>query len=258
MAEKRLTRADEPFMVVRTLASDFSAAYVLEHHSHDWHQLIYASAGVLTVWTERGSWIAPPHWAVWVPARVSHGIRFAAGSALRTLYLRPGWTEGLPDSCTAVTVSPLLRELILRAVRTGMLDRREPADMAVAALILDEFRRSGAPPFELPQPAGTATRRAAELIAANAPEARNVAALARASGVGVRTLERRFRAETGMSPGRWRRHKALLDAVERLAGGERIKSVAAAAGYATPSAFVAAFRASFGVTPGRYFQRDCK
>lgn len=254
MTRKRHTRADEPFLVVRSLASNPGADNRIERHSHDWHQLIYASAGVLNVWTERGSWIVPPHWALWVPAGIVHSIRFAASSALRTLYLMPGWCGGLPDGCTAVTVSPLLRELILRATRDGMLDRRDPADLALATLIVDEFRQSGAPPFDLPQPQSPAMRRAAALIAAGAPEAATGPGLAAAAGIGVRTLERRFRAETGMSPGRWRRQCGLLAALERLAGGAPIKAVAAAAGYATPSAFTAAFRAAFGTTPGRYFE----
>jgi len=254
MTRKRHTRADEPFLIVRTLASNVPAGHAIERHAHDWHQLIYASAGVLTVWTERGSWVAPPHWAVWVPAGIGHSLRFAGESALRTLYLRPGSSEGLPSSCAAVTVSPLLRELILRAVRDGMLDGRDPVDAALAALIADEFARSGTPPFDLPQPSSPATRRAAALIAAGAPEAGNLERLARAAGTGIRTLERRFRAETGMSPGRWRRQHGLLAALERLAGDEPIKAVAAATGYATASAFTAAFRATFGVTPARYFQ----
>jgi AraC-like DNA-binding protein len=72
-------------------------------------------------------------------------------------------------------------------------------------------------------------------------------------GLGIRTLERQFLAETGLTPGRWRRQHALLGALERLAVGTPIKQVAAAAGYATPSAFTAAFRAFFGTTPARYF-----
>ncbi|MBX3561710.1 MAG: helix-turn-helix transcriptional regulator [Sphingomonas sp.] len=255
MSKKRLTRADEPFLAVRTLASDHRAGQAVQPHRHDWHQLIYASAGVLHVSTERGSWIAPPHWAVWVPAGIEHGLRFAGESALRTLYFRPGLSGRLPDQCMVITVSPLLRELILKAVRTGLLDRRETVDLAIATLILEEFRQARAPPFELPQPTGPATRRAAALIAAGAPEARSMTRLAHMAGVGVRTLERRFRAETGMSPGRWRRHRDLLAAIEKLAGDAPIKAVAASAGYATPSAFVAAFRKQFGVTPGRYFQR---
>jgi len=191
-----------------------------------------------------------------VPAEVVHSIRFAAPSDLRTLYLRPARGERLPGDCAVVTVSPLLRELILRATREAMLDRREPAEAALATLILDEFRQAGAPPFELPQPASPALLRAAALIAADAPEAASTAALARAVGPGTRTLERQFLAETGLTPGRWRRQHALFGALERLAAGTPIKQVAAAAGYATPSAFTAAFRAALGTTPGRYFLPD--
>ena len=254
MTQKRRTRADEPFLLVRSLASNFSGGRTIARHAHDWHQLIYASAGVLTVWTERGSCVAPPHMAIWVPCGVAHSIRFAGDSALRTLYLRPDGQAGLPGQCAAVTVSPLLRELILRTARAGMLDERDPAEAAIAILIADEFRQSGAPPFELPRPTSPPTRRAAALIAAGAPEAAGIASLARAAGLGTRALERRFLAETGMSPGRWRRQHILLGALERLAGNEPIKAVAAAAGYATPSAFTAAFRVAFGITPARYFQ----
>jgi len=252
MSQKRRTPADEPFMLMRTLASNHAAGDRTGRHAHDWHQLIYASAGVLDVWTERGSWITPPQRAVWVPAGILHDIRFAAPSALRTLYLRPEACPDLPTHCTVVTVSPLLRELILRAVRDVMLDRRAPTDTALAALILDEFRLSRAPPFDLPQPESERLRHAAALIGeGRAPDTDR---LARAAGMSKRALERAFRAETGMSPGRWRRQRALLAAIEGLAGGAPIKAAAAAAGYATPSAFVAAFRKQFGVTPGRYFE----
>lgn len=249
MSQKRRNRADEPFLLVRSLASNHASGETIERHSHDWHQLIYAAAGVITVWTERGSWIAPPSWGVWVPAGIGHAIRFAGESELRTLYVRPGWAEALPDQCSAVTVSPLLRELILRAVRITMLDRRDPVEAALATLLVEEFRRSHAPPFELPQPHSPALRRAAG-------GAGPTALLAAGIGMGKRTLERHFRAETGMSPARWRRHKALLGAVEALAAGAPVKAVAAAAGYRGASAFIAAFRRQFGVTPSRYFERE--
>ena len=243
--------SDEPFMRVRSLASNHASGDEIRRHAHDWHQLIYASAGVLTVWTERGSWIVPPLWAVWVPARVAHSIRFTGDSALRTLYFRPGWAEGLPGDCTAVTISPLLRELILKAVERGMLDERDPVEAALATLIADEFRGARAPPFDLPQPASPALREAAARFTGG--EAAGTNAAARAVGLGRRTFERRFLAETGMSPASWRRHALLLGALERLARGQPVKTVAAAAGYASPSAFVAAFRTRFGITPRRYF-----
>lgn len=242
--------ADEPFLLVRSLASNHPSGDSLGRHAHGWHQLIYASAGVLTVWTERGSWIVPPLWAVWVPAGIAHSIRFTGESALRTLYLEPEWAEGLAQDCCAVTIPPLLRELILEAARIGMLDRREPVEAALATLLLEALRGSRPPPFDLPLPTSPQLRLAADRIGRG--ESAATAALARAVGLGKRTFERRFLAETGMSPALWCRHALLLGAVERLAGGASVKAVAGAAGYASPSAFVAAFRKRFGVTPSRY------
>jgi AraC-like DNA-binding protein len=250
MSRKRRTAAAEPFFVIRTSSFDVRSGYVIEEHDHDWHQLIHASAGVMTVWTEAGSWVAPPSGGVWVPSRVRHGIRFVGESAFRTIYLRPNWFSDLPTRCTAVMISPLLRQLVIKTGTIGMLDRRDPTELAMATLIVHEFKTAGMPPFSLPQPVSVETRRAAAEIAGGAA---SIASAARTVGMGVRTLERRFHAETGMTLGRWRRHQSLLAALERLAIGDPIKAVAAQSGYATPSAFVAAFRSCFGTTPGRYF-----
>lgn len=238
---------------MRTSASNLRSGAILEDHDHDWHQLIYVAAGVVRVSTEMGSWVAPPTWAIWVPAGVRHGLRFLGEGALRTAYFRPEWRAGYPSACAVVSVTPLLRELIVRATEVGMLDRRDPTEKALAMLVVAELRQSDAPPFRLPQPVSEALSRATVLMATRAVEAASVAALAHAVGMGTRTFERRFFAETGMTPGRWRQQKALLGGLEQIAGGMPVKAAAAQAGYATSSAFIAAFRSSFDTTPGRYF-----
>lgn len=251
MSQKRRTAADEPYLTVRSSASDLAPGQVIGEHAHGWHQLIHASAGVLMVTTGAGSWVVPSRWAVWVPAEVPHRIRAAAPSAFRTIYVAPGRLAGLPEACAAIAVSPLMRELILRTVALGMLDAREPVEAAIGLVLADEIARAPAPPFGLPEPRSDATRRAVERLFMGEGEA-GLAAVAREAGMSLRTLERRFIAETGTSLGRWRRRGAMLASVERLATGASVKQAAAAAGYATPSAYVAAFKAEFGETPGRY------
>lgn len=142
MSRKRDTVADESTWIVRSSAFDLRGGFVISDHVHDWHQLLYVSTGVITVWTESGSWVAPSSCAVWVPSGVRHNVRFVGGSALRTLYLRPDWWASLPDHCTAVSVSPLFRELILRTTDKGPIDQRDSVDLAAATLMLDEFQRS--------------------------------------------------------------------------------------------------------------------
>jgi AraC-like DNA-binding protein len=95
---------------------------------------------------------------------------------------------------------------------------------------------------------------AARLVRAR-PEGRHTLPEAsRASGASVRTLERLFRAETGIAFGTWRQRARLFRALQLLAENENVTSTAIAVGYESTSAFVAAFRRTIGVTPGQYFK----
>lgn len=249
MSRKRHTPADEPFFLIRALAADHADGAALASHTHAWGQLIFAAAGLMTVTTGNGAWVTPPHWAVWAPAGVAHAIRFTGAASLRTLYLRPGRWE-LPRASTVVAVSPLLRELIVRAVDLGMLDAREPVHVALAELIVSELRTRPAASLDLPLPQSTRLKRIAEAASLSpAP----CAALARAHGLSARTLERSFLAETGLSFGQWRRQARFLNAMRALGAGVSVKQAAAEARYQSPSAFIAAFKETFGQTPGRYF-----
>lgn len=255
MSKKRLTPEDEPYFLVRSLASRMPGGRTIERHAHRWHQLIYASAGIMTVWTERGAWVAPPHWAIWAPAGMQHSIRFTGESFLRTLYFPPE-DDAAPIDCAVISVSPLLRELIARTVALGMLDRREPFHAAMATLIRHELRPQNAPPLSLPLPSSDQMKRIADHLSDHPSDTAGSAELAARFGLGVRTLERRFAAETGVPFGRWRRQARLFHALRLLAAGAAVKSAAAESGYRSSSAFVAAFRDTFQTTPARYFGRD--
>ncbi len=85
---------------------------------------------------------------------------------------------------------------------------------------------------------------------AHPEEPKSVAALAAHQGVSVDTLERAFRSELGVSPGRYHRRlrlrlgRALLEH-----SAMRIRDVAHACGYGDQAAFSRAFRSEFGEAP---------
>jgi AraC-like DNA-binding protein len=57
-----------------------------------------------------------------------------------------------------------------------------------------------------------------------------------------------------MSFGAWRQQMRLLRALEKLAAGEAVTTVALDLGYDSPSAFTAMFRRNLGAAPTRYFE----
>jgi AraC-like DNA-binding protein len=170
---------------------------------------------------------------------------------LRLLYLRTSRCAAPAARTQAVTVTPLLRALIERAVNHGVaFDVRETRWRHLIDVILDEIDALAGAPFALPVPSEPRALRAAEhcLAALEAPcSLRRLAAVA---GTSERTLERLFAEQTGCGVARWQRRARLLAAGRALAAGTSVTEAAYDAGYASPSAFIAAFRRAFGTTPG--------
>jgi AraC-like DNA-binding protein len=231
-----------------TLLHDHTSAA----HVHDWDQLTYAASGVMHVHTETASWLVPPHRAVWVPAGLRHTEEHHAPVSVRTLYFAPGLARGLPRDCCMVNIPALLRELILRISRIGVLDRRRPQEAHLIGVLLDELVSVSDVPLQLPMPRDPRARRLAAVLQARPDAADSVAVLAGQAGASRRTIERLFLHETKMTVGEWRRRLRLLHGVRLLARGESVTSAALDAGYNSTSAFIAAFRRTFGATPGRY------
>ena len=219
----------------------------------DWHQLIYATRGVMTVHTARGAWVVPPHRAVWIPAGFDYRVEMSGTVALRMLYLRAR-RRRRPAECSVVNVTPLLRELIVRTNLIGALDRSIPEHRRLIGVILDEVKVLVAVPLQLPLPKEARAARFAALVAQDPAEDAPVAKLLRRCGASRRTIERLFLAETGMSLGQWLRRHKLLHALRLLAAGECVNAIALELGYNSASAFIAMFRRELGQTPKQYFE----
>jgi AraC-like DNA-binding protein len=149
-------------------------------------------------------------------------------------------------------MAPLLRELLRRALHLGTLSKSVVSEARVLALLMAEIVVVPVAPVELPMPVDARARRAAEYVRAEPARAGDMKQVARHASASVRTLERLFPAETGLSFGAWRQRARLLHAMSLLADGTTVTQVALAVGYTSTSAFVSAFRRAAGVTPGKY------
>ncbi|WP_186763422.1 AraC family transcriptional regulator [Lentzea tibetensis] len=237
---------------VRSYAVTHRNGQLILPQAEQWDQLIYSAHGAVTVHTGLGSWVVPPHRAVWVPGGVGHRIDVAGRTSLRTLYFAAR-LQALPARCQVIAVSRLLRELILHAVATAPLylsDLRHSHLVAVLVDLLDSVAPD--PALQLPAPAEPRARALADLLRSHHSEP--ITALASLAGASRRTLERLFLAETGMTIGEWRRRLRMLEALRLLADGRAVSWVAGAVGYSTPSAFSTAFRAELGSSPAQYLR----
>jgi AraC-like DNA-binding protein/mannose-6-phosphate isomerase-like protein (cupin superfamily) len=222
-------------------------------HSHPRGQLVYAAQGVMTVSTETGQWTIPATRGVWIPANIKHSNRMYGVVRMRTLYIEERDTWKLPKTCVVLTISPLLRELILQAVRIKNDYELNSRDARLMRLIVDEIRPLQVKSFDLPFPAHPRGREIAQRMLANLSSSKTVTEWAQSVGISSKTLERLFIHELGITVGRWQQEARLQASLPCLAQGKGILETALSLGYASPSAFSAAFRKYFGTSPSTYF-----
>jgi AraC-like DNA-binding protein/quercetin dioxygenase-like cupin family protein len=249
-------RRDPEGYPVRGLAQTFRDGHRLDRHTHSWAQLVYAASGVMRVATPGAAWLTPPTRAIWVPGGTPHEIEMRGVVAMRTLYLAPSGDRRELATCRAIEVAPLLRELILHIVRIGMLDADDPAHGRLEHLLVDLLAAAETAPLELPLPADPRAMGFADRLLAEPGAVVSLAEMARGSGASLRTLQRLFQAQTGLSLEAWRGRARMQQAVVALSAGAPVTEAALDAGYQSASAFIAAFKRAFGVTPARYRTRS--
>jgi AraC-like DNA-binding protein len=169
---------------------------------------------------------------------------------MRTIYLPADVVLPFGRGCAVLDVSPLLRQVILRLVEGPVAETARPH---LIALLLEELKAGPVVPLNLPEPRDGRLARVANLLMEEPTDRSSLDDWALTAGMARRSFVRRFTEETGLSFGVWRRRLRLLGAIERLAVGDPVTTVALESGYDSVSAFIHAFRREFGVTPGRYF-----
>lgn len=229
---------------------DLGAGTWFAKHDHDAHQLAWATQGVLMVRSAERTWVLPPGLALWIPRGTPHATGAATAAAMLGVYLDPERCPIEWDEPTVVGIDDLVRALL-----THLLDGLfSPAATAHAeALLFEQLRPAPDLHLAVPVPADQRARSVAQAVLDRPAEGRSLAAHARASGASARTLARIWSVETGFGFARWRTRVRVEAALPMLAAGVAVSRVAQRVGYATPSAFVAAFRREVGVSPGEYY-----
>ena len=234
-------------------ATDYAAGWEIQPHSHGKHQLIYAMQGVMAVRTAVGHWVVPPSRGLWMPAGMTHAIRCMGQVQMRSLFVRTDAASGLFEECSVVGISPLLRELIRAAVEVPTPYEADSREGRLMRLLLDELRLLPILPLHLPMPVDARVLQICERLEQRPDDGSTLSDWALHLGVNVKTIQRLFTAQTGMSFGRWRQQARLLRALQLLAQGEKVIDIALALGYESPSAFTTMFRKQFGQTPSQFF-----
>lgn len=226
--------------------------FELEPHHHRKGQILLVQRGALSCEVEGGLWIVPPRSAIWIPGGARHAIRATGALEGYNAFIDPDVGTTLPATCCAVSVTPLLRELLTRAAHLPFLYEEGGGNSRLVAVFLDELAAAPVEDLHLPMPTDPRLRRMVDEMLAAPAERGSLELWAARAGVSERTLMRLISRETGMTFGRWRQQLGVVLAVKWLAAGASIQQVAGDLGYESVPSFVTMFRKALGTSPGRY------
>ncbi|MDN3443907.1 AraC family transcriptional regulator [Microbacterium sp. APC 3901] len=219
-------------------------------HSHDdQHELLWGTRGALTAETDDGYFAIPGSLGLWIPAGVTHRVVAAAGTAFRCTFIDVD-IPPIATRTTAVAIPEVVRAVLDRLGASPHLSASPRIHAEELALSLLEPVEVST--IDLPLPRDTRTRLVAGALLADPSDDRSLEDWGHHVGASARNLSRLFVSETGMSFSTWRTRARMRRAIEWLAADYTVAHVSRRAGYATPSAFVQAFRRELGRTPGEF------
>lgn len=242
----------QPAQSIYTLALDLSGGTGINVHQHPEGQLLFAPAGVLAVTTNAGCWVVPSGQGLWIPANEPHWTRTIGTSRISVVYLSDERSAGLPVACTLLGISALLQQLISAVLLVTMDGAQKSRDYHLMALLVEELAAAPTRSRLLPIPSSNRLKDLCRAISANATLDWGLAECAAFLGINMKTVQRWFQTDMGISFGEWRKQVRLFVALENLALGKSVLEVSLDAGYSSPSAFSAMFRREFGMSPSAF------
>jgi AraC-like DNA-binding protein len=239
-----------PVFAIRATAAcrDFETA----GHQHRKAQLLYSVRGTLICEIEDGIWIVPPQCAVWIPGSLLHSARASGETECYCLFVEPDAMPDLPKTCCTISVSSLLREMLLKVVAFPELYVMGGREERLIIALLDEVATAPVEGLHLPMPRDPRLHRLTEMLLTNPSVNSSMGDWATRIGMSERNMSRILLREIGMSFGRWRRQLHVVLALQRLTTGESVQAVAFDLGYENASGFITMFRKTIGKPPARY------
>jgi AraC-like DNA-binding protein len=221
----------------------------------DRHYLLYALSGTMQLEAEGRAWTLPPTRAAVIAAGQPIQVLLRTEVEARSVLFDPGFILPPASALTVIEMTPLAREMVKACAAWTDPHEALPAYyrtlfLALAAVVAELALRPSRAVMPLPQ--SQALIRALELAREGLAGSLHFETIAAAVAMTPRSLARRLRAEMAMS---WRevvRWMRVIASLDLLASGANVTEAAFAVGYASSSAFNAAFREVMGETPSDY------
>lgn len=221
-------------------------------HAHRWSQIICVKSGVLSMEVAGQRYLAPPEFAIWLPADTVHSSYNRKATSFYAIDIATELSHGLPASPCLLNLTPIFSAIIDDCFARSIRVPKTASDVRLSQVLLDQIAICPRLSTYLP---GSEDKLLAPILSALEKDPANnisLAQWARRVYTSERTLSRRCQEELGMAFSEWRQRLRFLHAISLLEQGKSVAEVALDMGYSSSSSFIAMFVQISGTTPQRF------
>ncbi|WP_087489810.1 helix-turn-helix domain-containing protein [Tatumella citrea] len=242
---------DLPVTPLRLTGKRREQGTFLEQHRHPQGLIIAIHHGLVILHTGDEVTCVLPGQFCWIPGELDHGTHWFGAIEGICLYLQPALSDAFPEVPAIFTQTLLTDAMICRLADAPFLEPGHVLSLLDSLTHEVTLLKQGG--FHLPMPSEPRLQQLAHRLLDRPDLNNSIEEWAHQAGMSLSTLSRRFRQQTGITPGQWRQQARMLHALELLFTGQSVTEVSLAVGYDSLSAFIHGFRKTFGITPSRYF-----
>ncbi|WP_300176063.1 helix-turn-helix transcriptional regulator [uncultured Aliivibrio sp.] len=221
-------------------------------HSHSWGQLQIISGGILELKAEGQRFLAPSHFAIWVPAGVQHQSYNRKPIAYCSVNIIPELANKLPNHTCLLEVSPLVETLIAELRDHNIQQPKNEQQDRLIKVLFDQLLVAKQSERFLPVSKDKLLTPILEALESNPADETSLSQWAARNHTTERTLARHCQNELGMSFTEWRLRIRYLYSLELLRKNMSIKEIAFSLGYNQTSPFITMFKRYADCTPEQY------
>lgn len=224
-----------------------------EWHAHHVGQLVFVEKGVQYLHTEHQTYLLPRHHCAWVPPGVPHKSSSPVDQVhLRCLFFTISDTHPFFKTLNIFHTPQVLREMILFTEQWSRLEEKDEVESdflkGLKGILPVTFK--SALPLVLPVPQDPRISAVVGSLSENKYSGLKSHEIASQFNLSVRTMERLFKKDTGITFAGYVKLLKVIKAVELLSvSGESVKNVAFQVGYESVSTFSNTFHQLLGIRP---------
>lgn len=214
-------------------------------HAHRKAQLVYVERGFQYLTVGEKKYLLPQHHAAWIPSGALHKTN-THSAKIRLMVLFFEVTAPLPfyEEVCVFAVPPVMKEMIRYAEKWSKSLTADAGEAAFLYALYKELPAWAAQSLQLHMalPRDARLRKAVDFLHDRYTGVIAVEAISEAAGLSLRTLERIFKKETGLTLSKYQQMLRIIKSLELLSAKEfTVSEIAFKVGYKSLQAFTNSF-----------------